>query len=622
MASLDELYGIDDRHQAFEHHTEGLLVSRAGPGTGKTYSFLRRITALNSQQSVELHEICYLTFIKEITRAFLSDYEQEFGEDQDVTNRPRISTLHSFACRLIRNRGFSIGLDGSLYFASVADREAETSKVFLTDLLPLVSSAGPRTLPQLRRVLERIKEAWRDDNDPETLYQPIPSILQNSLTLAQAYRLVDWDQAIPMAHSLFLDPRNRQQWLTQINHYLVDEFQDFNTAEQSFILTLQSTVKSMVVVGDDNQSLYSGRGGSPDGLEILSKSPDNDHILLLRCRRCKANILNTANKFLLSMSPRAEPLLPYEAGGEVLCYKFKSSKAEIAFLIEYLTNRIDQIPERPTPKDGIVCLFPLRKALRFYFERIRSEIPCYTTKAEPHPLRQQLSRLLELVFNPHQRFIERLILESFSSIKPRHKREMVRLILEKDVSPSEAMDLLASNGSLPPNAAEDAHAFADLCQALSSQDADAIAATIDTHIRADADELREQVANLLRQVGDSDQDELIDSFCDRVLPESSLPIADPRAVMFLTMHGSKGLSKNTVVMPGLEDAWLPGTASGPDLDERKRLFYVALTRATDHVLITYPRTRSKGDPLNFRAPGRCEICRFVTDISIPDIYHS
>ncbi|MCH8149306.1 MAG: hypothetical protein IH987_15205 [Planctomycetes bacterium] len=73
-------------------------------------------------------------------------------------------------------------------------------------------------------------------------------------------------------------------------------------------------------------------------------------------------------------------------------------------------------------------------------------------------------------------------------------------------------------------------------------------------------------------------------------------------------------------MPGLEDAWLPGQATGADLEERKRLFYVALTRATDKVLITYPRMRAPGDPLNYQTPGRRETCRFVTVSGVNPVY--
>jgi superfamily I DNA/RNA helicase len=149
MTNLDSIYSIDDRPLAFENHRAGLLISLAGPGTGKTYSFLRRIRALETNQNIQPEEICYLTFIKDISRAFLSDYQEEFPVNLDDISKPRISTLHSFACRLIRNRGFSLGYDGQLYFTSIADPESSASQVLLDDLLPLINSIGLKTRSRL-----------------------------------------------------------------------------------------------------------------------------------------------------------------------------------------------------------------------------------------------------------------------------------------------------------------------------------------------------------------------------------------------------------------------------------------------------------------------------------------
>ena len=86
------------------------------------------------------------------------------------------------------------------------------------------------------------------------------------------------------------------------------------------------------------------------------------------------------------------------------------------------------------------------------------------------------------------------------------------------------------------------------------------------------------------------------------------------------MHGSKGLTRHTVVMPGLEGAHLPGNARTEEIPERQRLYYVALTRATDHVLITVPKTRARGDPFNFPAPGRGEPSPFVAQSGIRPTY--
>lgn len=621
MANLDEIYSVDDRAAAFENHENGILVSLAGPGTGKTYSLLKRIEAL-TKRGEEADSICYLTFIKEISNAFSADYIEKFGAESYEVNKPRISTLHSFACRLIRNQGFRIGYDGELYFTSITDSGDGGSDTFLNDLLPLVATHNLHTIPQLRESLERIKVAWRDCVDPFSLEDSISDLLPACLELLQIYRLVDWDQTIPIAYELFHGLHEQPIWISQIEHFLIDEYQDFNRAEQEFIAALAATTKSMVIVGDDDQSLYSGRGGSPDGLREMILSEEHDRVSLLRCHRCKSRIVTAANTFLATMRPNPRRMLPLKNGGGIQCFSFKSSKAEIAFLADYLSKCINEIPENPKPKDGIVCLFPSRPVLSFYFDRLSLYIPCSKRKPASHALRVWFQRVLELICHPYQRFAERLILEGYDAVKPHHKKEMVRLIIQRDISPSEAVAILIADGVLTGHAASQASAFCDLCGALASQAPERIANQIAGTLGIEVHQLSQHLEAFLQRLAETKQEDAISRLCDELIPDSAQPSENPRAVLFLTMHGAKGLTKNTVVMPGLEEAWLPGNAQGNDLEERKRLFYVALTRATDRVLITYPLNRARGDPLNYPARGRSQPCTFVRSSGLQCYYHA
>ncbi|MHC4657108.1 MAG: UvrD-helicase domain-containing protein, partial [Planctomycetota bacterium] len=469
MANLDQIYDIDHRVDGIANHQDGILVCLAGPGTGKTSSFLERIKILSAKLGVDIDKICYLTFIREISKSFAADFEE--GEERSTYGpfSPQISTLHSFACRLIRNQGFRRGFNGPLYFTSIADTKNDESKVFLSDLLLLVKTNQLKSIANLRKVLAKVKKTWRDNIDPDSLGDTVPTVLPSCLKLSLTYRLIDWDQAVPFAHSLFQSLDEPPRWIACIENFLVDEYQDFNQAEQVFINTLATTVKSMVIVGDDDQSLYSGRGGLPDGLRELYNSNNVDKISLVRCYRCKSEILKVANTFLATMRPDPRPMSPKFHGGQIVCQGFKSRKAEIEYLADFLKTCVAALPERPTRKDGIVCLFPIRKALESYMTCLsEAGVPCYSRKTPSHPERTWLEQALALVCNPEQRFVERLLLEDFNDIKPRHKRAMVDLVLERDISPVEAMDILVSEKQLSGAAVSAVQAFSNLCRALSS----------------------------------------------------------------------------------------------------------------------------------------------------------
>ncbi len=188
---------------------------------------------------------------------------------------------------------------------------------------------------------------------------------------------------------------------------------------------------------------------------------------------------------------------------------------------------------------------------------------------------------------------------------------MVNLILQRDISPTRAVEVLIADGIILGSAAAQASHFIDFCDTLSSRDPKIIADRLSEVLYLDPEIICQRLEVYLGYVGKPEQEDVMNRICDELIPESAPPPEDPKAILFLTMHGAKGLTKKTVVMPGLEEAWLPGNVAGEDLEERKRMFYVALTRATDRVLITLPQRRGRGDPLNYPTPGLGRVSQFI-----------
>lgn len=621
MPNLDHTYVPENRTQAFENHARGYLISLAGPGTGKTTALLQRIQALTTR-GVQQNTICYLTFIKEISNAFIQDYIEKFGRESYDTNHPRISTLHSFACRLLRHQGYRIQYDGELYFSNTAETNSEDSITILGDLLPFVTTPQCHTSAQLRSNIELIKTAWRDTLDPSTLPTPVPAILSQAANLFKAFRLVDWDQTIPLALALATDLQPLPDWIQEIQHYCIDEYQDFNKAEQALIAFLAQSATSIVIVGDDDQSLYSGRGGLPDGLRNLFANSAHDQVSLVRCFRCRESIVIAANTFQRTMHAAPRDIIPTKDNGQIIAYSFKSSKAEIGFLTGFLGECIANLPNPAHSKDGVVCLFPSWRVLDSYFEKLAPLIPSIRRKSEPNPNRIWLERILRLICAPNQRFLQRLLLNCFDQIKPRHKQLIVHRVVERNISVVEAIQSLLTDGQLKAQAAAQAQEFCLLIEHLAAQDSHTIAPHLTAKLGLDLQFTTTHVTTFIDSMAEPEKDDLITEYCDILLPDSKQPEEDPSSVLFLTIHSSKGLTKKNVVMPGLEAAWLPGAATGADLEERRRLFYVAITRATDCVLITYPRTRGPKDSLNFQTPGRGKPSPFIAEAGVYYSYHT
>ena len=121
-----------------------------------------------------------------------------------------------------------------------------------------------------------------------------------------------------------------------------------------------------------------------------------------------------------------------------------------------------------------------------------------------------------------------------------------------------------------------------------------------------------------KQCNPDDVEEFLDlATADEMMLEEYLDILVDE---LLTLHGSKGLTRRYVILPGLERTrnpyLLPGDAVGDALEERKRLFLVGITKATEFLLITYPRTRARGDWLNFQCEGQGELCEFAANLGV------
>lgn len=621
MANLDYLYSEDQRQQAFVDHQSGTLVALAGPGAGKTYSFLLRIKELTENRHIDSTTICYLTFNREIARAFKDDLLLKYPgavPPQHIT----ASTLHSLACRLIRNKGHGVQLAGYLHILNLCEKEDPVAKIAVSDMVSaLPQGATIRTAKMMRQCLAVIKTERQKGQSVNNLTGDNALVEGTYQAYSRALKLLDWDEVIPLAISLYSDEDDRPSWIKKYQHLLIDEYQDFNIAEQIFLRFISESVASCAVVGDDDQSIYSGRGASPKGIRELVQDPGANSISLVQCWRCHEQVVQSANRFLSFMHANPRHLKVIKSGGVVAIRSFKSAVTEVDCLAKYIKGILSQINENTSPDDGVVCLFPRHTVLRQYrkeFEERGLKCKC---KDSPDSLEDKtwVRILAKLAFQRNQPFLERLILERFPAFKPKHKREMVAAFLNGLTSVSSALASAAQNhGWREPTltAIAEYNAFV---QSLTSWDDTRVASCIDAVLPSGRQCNPSYIADFLATPDEAILEDSLDILIDRIYrdgDEEDVEAEFEPAVELLTLHSSKGLTRRYVILPGLEHYWLPGDAIGDDLEERKRLFLVGITRATESLLITYPRNRARGDSLNLRKPGCLQLSEFAKNLGV------
>jgi len=307
-------------------------------------------------------------------------------------------------------------------------------------------------------------------------------------------------------------------------------------------------------------------------------------------------------------------------GGSVRIKSLKSAKAEVDLLAKHVMSIMQCIPADAPKREGLACLFPSWTVLDQYqkdFKKrgIVSSVRRTVEESEEGMLARVLARLAVLGTQP---FLERVILKQFPGLKGRPEREVIDKLLLGDWTVREAISALAGNGHWGASAQAAATEYREFLDALTSRNPEMVSSCfqevlsslpkcdpslIEEFLVAAEESLEDAVQELLRRMFRIDSD----------IGESQVK---PRVLELMTMHGAKGLTRKYIVIPGCEDFWLPTRAAGADPEEQKRLFYVAITRATDEVLITYPRNRAPNDSLNLRKEGCGELSRFAKQLNI------
>jgi superfamily I DNA/RNA helicase len=621
MANLDYLYPEDQRQQAFVDHQSGTLVALAGPGTGKTYSLLLRIKELTENRHIESATICYLTFNREIARAFKDDLLLKYPgvvPPQQIT----ASTLHSLACRLIRNQGNKIQLDGHLYILNLCDDRDQIARIADSDIRSAIPQGSTiQNVRVLQGCLRAIKNERQKDRAVDSLTGDSAFAEETYQAYSRALKLLDWDEVIPLAISLYSDKDNRPNWITKYQHLLIDEYQDFNIAEQDFLKLISQSVVSCAVVGDDDQSIYSSRGASPDGIRGLVQDPGANSISLVQCWRCHEQIVQSANRFLSFMHAYPRQLKVIKSGGVVAIRSFKSAVAEVNFLVEYIRGILSQINENTPPDDSVVCLFPMHKVLQQYRKEFEERgLKCKCKDFSSFLDDKMWVRILgKLAFQRNQPFLERLVLDIFPAFQPKHKKEVVAALMAGHTSVSSALSSLSRNHGLWQKTLTAISEYNTFIESLISRDATRVASCISSILPNGIQCDPHHIDDFLAIADETTLEESLDILIDKIYRDCAEKNGESKfepAVELLTLHSSKGLTRRYVILPGLEHCWLPSDFAGADLEERKRLFLVGITRATESLLITYPRTRAPGDLLNYATAGRRQLSEFAEKLGV------
>ncbi|MCW5827970.1 MAG: UvrD-helicase domain-containing protein [Deltaproteobacteria bacterium] len=613
-----DLSSLNPEQRLAAETTEGPLLVLAGAGSGKTRVITYRIAHL-LDRGVDPRKILGVTFTNKAAREMRERLARMTGEGR--ARQVVLSTFHALGARLLRDHGKPLGLKRDFGIADVGDQ---------CDILrALVRSQGlDHRKWDVYELVSRISR-WKGlYGKPAHVKKVIGDYDRAALELWEYYddalrgqEMVDFEDLLLLPVQLLSDEDAGLRIREKYDYVLVDEYQDTNSGQFRLLKGLVERTGNCCVVGDDDQSIYGWRGAEVGHILSFQRQFPGAKIVRLESNyRSTRNILDAANAVISRLPDRHEKQLRTvrEAGVPVEILEFPSAEAEA----DQIASEIQQAIARGTPPHEVAVL--------------------YRTNQQSRPLEQslRLSRIPYRVLGGESFFERREVKDALGYLKcalrPKDNLSFLRvvnypargvgkqaldLIREESGRTGEcyqdaARRLLASGNFTPGQSAGLQSFFGILDGARSAFDRKERVAPVlermlmESGLRSEID--REYKDPAQRQVRHNVLDELIKSLPEgedprdavvRLLEETALEKKDTDdgrmgCVTLLSIHSAKGLEFSVVFLAGVEEGLLPhikSTQAGDgvrsdhqnvDTAEERRLFYVAITRAKDRLVLT------------------------------------
>jgi len=616
----DILNDLNSAQHASVTAAEGPVLVVAGAGSGKTRVLTTRVAWLLEQQDVRPSEILAFTFTNRAAKEMRQRIADTVGEERAPF---WIGTFHATGLKILRSDGQHIGVKSGFSIFDTDD-SVRLLKQVMADL-----NIDPKqfTPNATRAVISRWKN---DDLAPEAARAQARSFVDEKYAdLYEGYEAalrkcnaLDFDDLIlRTVHLLEQTETVRQKYAQRFRHVLVDEFQDTNPLQLVLVKLLSSGYGNVFAVGDDDQSIYSWRGARIENmLQFDEFFPGATTLRLEQNYRSTGNILNAANEVIACNKRRKGKNLWTSGGdGDLLTEEeFVDDEDEAARLVDIVRAEVSAGRSR----GDVTVLYRTNAQSRVLEDALRRAHLPYQIVGSLHFYDRKevrdLMAYLKLVANPADLIaIQRVINVPKRKIGATTIGRLVGLAAREELTLGEAA---ASAGLLEqeiaPAACKRVRDFFQMAarwrlQAVEKKPIHELLQTIlkdigfDRYLEADDPETAgarsENVAELVNAAGsfhEASAGGTLDQFLEQValVSDPDTIVEGEGAVRLMTIHTAKGLEFPVVVITGCEDDIIPHINSQDDestLEEERRLFYVALTRAEKRVYLLYAARRRR-----------------------------
>jgi|GEM_PF-1806083 len=609
-------------------HRFGPAIVIAGPGSGKTTTLAERFVSLCQDDKSDPSRIVGVTFTNYATDQMKTKVKEKCPklEASDL----HIGTLHSLAKGLLHKYSGKLNLPSSFRVVTGRDQEA----ILLTDMRLELKAKKFKLWPHEKKYLSRFQATKASVPDIDTVAKsPNGKEFPNQTEFNESYDLllryyksIDWYDVVSLAVKLLKDNKDILSVVAgKIDHLLVDEYQDLNRADHEFIRLLATKTRSIMVFGDDDQSIYqTRRSANPQGIRDFDNLYQNvKNYPLSICWRCGSSILDAAwrlidvnDKRMPERKPKKKPIPNPECGcGAFEPLQRNSEKQEIQMIFDELQK---EKTSNKTCKE-ILVLFHSKKIGRKYLDVIeKKDLVVKNLLGQPDKKSDSvllLYEMLRLLKDESDNLASRFLLEKFFHQNVSWIAKRRRISQKKNISLWQS----AFNNTKTPHIILDwpeklekwrqmeniAEMLIDITSSMGIKE--------EPEIKKINDWINKQKSFRIAEILDRFERGI--DFAESDSEESSEKTEETCSIKFMTMHGAKGLDADIVFIPALEDELMPNKWYEP---EQRRLLYVSMTRAKCRLTLSWAWSR-KGHATHRSsksAPIKRKRSRFLDDIKI------
>ena len=609
---------LNERQKEAVLATEGPVLVLAGAGSGKTTVLVNRIAYMISEKHIRPWNILAITFTNKAAREMKDRIERLLG---DTAKDMWIGTFHSVCVRILRSCIDLLGYSRDFVIYDTADTKT-VMKECLREL-----DIDEKSFP-VRNVLSIISNAKNDLMDAATFENVYKSDYRMSIIAKIYYRYqtklrknnaVDFDDIILNTVKILSEnPDVLSKYQDKFRYILVDEYQDTNNSQYLLINLLAQANRNLCVVGDDDQSIYKFRGANIGNiLNFEDDYSDVQKITLDQNYRSTQNILDAANSVISNNKGRMGKSLwtSNSDGNRVYVYTGTNEYDEARYIarqikkhfdeqgsfsdcaILYRTNAQSRVIEEMLMRESVP--YKVLSGLRFYDRKEIKDIIAY----------------LRVVYNPNDDVsLARIINEPKRKIGNATLEKARNIAREKETS---LYDVISHADDYPEfkTAIKKLLSFSEIIQSLIKlkdtvtieeltgrilNDTGYMPALVmedTTESKTSIENLGEFISVITEFEKNEETGNTLGEFLENISLVSDIDGYDENedSAVLMTIHSAKGLEFPIVFLSGLEEGLFPGMRSmesDDDIEEERRLCYVAITRAKEQLYITKTISRT------------------------------